>query len=205
MLQPQSLGRAASPVPPCPSFLDLRFYAEYRWETEARGGGHYSPHVLSMPRFPCQPWLVLSVCPSPWHVPHPDSHAHGHGQLSTSFQAGAGVSTGGERGNRVPPGQTPQEGLEHPPAESIPVKAAGCQAALRPAWRLSPLAEAPQLRAWMSADPSPSPIPGPPRGLGWGWEGCIPLQDPLEAGGGMRVTWVAGVPRSEEEMDPKCV
>ncbi|RLW04773.1 hypothetical protein DV515_00005589 [Chloebia gouldiae] len=56
----------------------------------------------------------------------------------------------------------------------------------------------------MSADPSPSPIPGPPRGLGWGWGECIPPQDPLEAGGGMRVTWVAGVPRSAEEMDPKC-
>lgn len=99
-MQPQSLGRAALPL----SFWAGGFMQSIRRETEAWEGGHYSAHVLSMPRFPCQPRLVLSVCPSPWHVPHPDSHPHGHGQLSTSFQAGAGGSTGRERGNRVPHG-----------------------------------------------------------------------------------------------------
>lgn len=69
----------------------------------------------------------------------------------------------------MPPSQTPPGGAGvPPPAKSIPVRAAGCQAALCPAWKLSPLAEAPQLSAWMSADRSLSPIPGPPRGHGWG-------------------------------------
>lgn len=99
----------------------------------------------------------------------------------------------------------PRRGWSTPLTKPFPSGPQAAKPLLRPAWRLSPLAEAPQLRAWMSADPSPSPIPGPPRGLGWGWGGCIPLQDPLEAGGGMRVTWVAGVPRSAEEMDSKCV
>lgn len=131
-------GKGSSP----PSLLGWRFYAESRGETEAWGAGHYSAHVLSMPRFPCQPWLVLSVCPSPWHVPHPDSHPHGHGQLSTSFQAGAGISTGGERGNRVPHGRAPRRGWSTPlpnpslsgpqAAKPLSVPPGDCPPSLRP-------------------------------------------------------------------------
>lgn len=50
--------------------------------------GRYNAHVPAAFTSPCQTCLVLPACPSPRRVPHPDSHARGHGQLSTSFQAG---------------------------------------------------------------------------------------------------------------------
>lgn len=68
------------------------------------------------------------------------------------------------------------------PCQTHPRRGRGLPSRSRSAWRLSPLAEAPQLGARMSADPTPAPIPGPPRGHGWGWCACAgggdtPLQE----------------------------
>lgn len=87
-------------------------------------------------------WLVLPVCPSPWRMFPPDSHPHGHGQLSASFQAGASLSPGG--GDTVcRPAKPPQEGLGYPPlpnpslsglwaAKPLSVPPGSCPPSLRP-------------------------------------------------------------------------
>lgn len=109
--------------------------------------GHYSAHVPVAPTSPCQTCLILPACPSPRRVPHPDSHARGHGQLSTSFQAGTRVSAGGGGQPRAARPSSPRKGwgtpLPNPPlsgpqaAKPLSVPPRGCPPSLRPpAWRI---------------------------------------------------------------------
>lgn len=130
MWEGQCLGRAAPPAHPA-----LRLWAGSGVQhTDGKlrhgEGGDYSALV---PAVPVPSMLVLPECPSLRRVPQPDSHPHGHDRLSASFQAGAGVSAGDGGEDHVPRCQAPQEGLGYTAVKSIPVRAAGCQAALRPA------------------------------------------------------------------------